>query len=193
MNKFLFWVLTLVFSLILIFAVDYIGITYLIGDKYVPSEGVYEYTQSDDLITLEDFREKINSNEKIDIQEFEKMPIEIQIQQAKAFFLRIIVMIFCVLFSFVLVWPIKGKRIEFDVMLLDNSKKKTNMVRISLYVIVIMTAFFSSQNYPANYLLGWVQTLLVVIALLVFIVWILNIIYAFAVRRAAKSNRIETD
>lgn len=190
MNKYIFWILTLVLALVLVFLVGYIGTAYLFSDKYVPNE-MYEEVNGDEFITLDEFKAIIEKGETIENVEFADIPFELQMVQAKSFITRIVVMVISLFLTIAVGFIIKGKRIEFDVLMLDSSNKKINGVRIALYVIIIMVAFMSSQTYPILYLLGWAQILILILSLLVLTVWILNILYALAERRALKGNKIK--
>ena len=71
MNKLLFILITLALFLGLMFATDYISVTYLLSDDYVPKndyneEEMQEYME--DAMSLEEFRAKSAAGEEIDIQ-----------------------------------------------------------------------------------------------------------------------------
>lgn len=187
MNKYLFWLLTMVVSLILCVMVYFAGYSYLTSDQYVPMEGLTEDT--DEYMELDEFFEALkNSQTEEEVNALvDKMPLEIRLVQARAF----LVGLFCMIVSMVLVvfigWLFKDeKKVDFSVLELDPSDKKINIVRISLYILLLMVAFISSQAYPITYLLGWGVTLLWVGYVFILMVWILNIIYSFRNRRQQK-------
>jgi hypothetical protein len=187
MNKYLFWVLTLVVSLILCVMVYYTGNSYLTSEQYVPlpKESI---PQDGEYLELDEFFEGI---ENIQTEEeandlMEKMPIEMRIVQAKAF----LVVIFCMIMSMALIlfvaFVIKDSKIDFSVLPLDSSDKKINVVRISLYIVLLMVAFTSSTKYPPAFLPGWGLAVLWLGYIFMIIVWILNILYAFKERKQQK-------
>lgn len=163
MNKYLFWILTIILTLILIFMIGYTGtLAYIQSDEYVePGETI------------------------------EEIPLEMQIAWASSVLVGLISMVLCTFFAIMIGWVIKGKRIELNVLMYDNSERKINAVRISFYVITIMAAFTASQAYPVTLWAGWVMVLLWIAAMLTLAIWTLNIIYAFAQRRALKGKKIK--
>ena len=186
MNKLFFILITIALFLGLMFATDYISVTYLLSDDYVPKnqydeQEVQQYME--DAMPLEEFREKTASGQEIDIQSPEEMPIEIQIAQFYSYLLRIFIFVVTLILSFFAAFIIKDKNIDFTVMALDSDERGINMARISLYMTIVMATYFSAQKYPFTYLLGWVSTLLWALTFLVIMIWILNIIYAFKKRR----------
>ncbi|MCK5129178.1 MAG: hypothetical protein KAQ68_04970 [Clostridiales bacterium] len=183
MNKYIFWIITLAFSLLLLFMIENIGATYLLGDHYEKPTQEYE----EEYLTIEEFKVKLGNEESIDV---ENLPFEIQLLSAKAFLTRIIVMIFALITTVAVAIIIKGKRVEFNVMMLDNSERKINIFRITMYIFVLIVAFLTSQTYPSVFLLGWVLTLLWIVNLLLFVVWMLNIVYAIKENRARKAMKL---
>ena len=186
MNKLFFLLITLALFLGLMFATDYISVTYLLSDNYVPKnnyneEEMQEYMK--DAMPLEEFREKSAAGEEIDIQSPEEMPIEIQMAQFYSYFLRIAIFVVTLILSFFAAFIIKDSQVDFSVMALNSDERGINMARIALYVSVIMATYVSAQKYPFTYLLGWVSTVLWALTFLVIMIWILNIIYAFKKRR----------
>lgn len=192
MNKFLFWAITIVVSLLLCIMVYFVGYSYLTSDQYVPMENMEEDTEgTEEFMKLEDFLNALKNSEteeQVNVL-FEKMPLEMRLVQARAF----LTMLFCMIVPMVLVifigWLFKDKKkIDFGVLELDPSDKKVNIVRISLYILLLMVAFLASQVYPVTYLLGWVVTLLWLGYVFLLMVWTLNIMYAFRDRR--QQNKI---
>ena len=186
MNKVLFLLITLALFLGLMFATDYISVTYLLSDSYVPRNNYNEEEMQEYLgntMSLDEFREKTAAGEEIDIESPEEMPIEIQMAQFYSYLLRIFIFVMTLILSFFAAFIIKEKTIDFTVMALNSDERGINMARIALYVTVIMATYLSAQKYPFTYPLGWVSTVLWALVFLATMIWILNIVYAFKKRR----------
>ena len=186
MNKILFIVITLLVFITLIFLGDYVGGSYLLSDQYVTNEALYENIEDENIVSLDDYIEKTKNGEGVIVDNFNDYPIEIQLLQVKSFIIRVFIVIITIILMIISIFIIKSNRIEFTVLMLDNSERGINMVRIALYVVIIMVAFTASQTYPLTYFLGWTMSLMWIITLLVIMIWILNIIYAIKDRKALK-------
>ena len=189
MNKYVFWVLTLLFSLVLLFGNDYINATYLLSDKYVETDMVKNsYNQG--YMSIAEYKESISN---ADVIEVENQPIEFQVLYFKYYVTGIVIIVFLLLITVALEIIIKSKRIKLDVFKFNGDEKKMNILRIILYMLTIMTSTMTFNIYPLNYFLGWVQTFIWIITWFLVIAWALNIIYAIRDNRLTrKEKKIKT-
>jgi hypothetical protein len=147
----------------------------------IPQDGE-EYLELDEF-----FNGLQNSQTEEDVNALmEKMPFEMRMVQAKAF----LVVVFCMIISMVLILfvglVIKDKKLDFSILMLDSSEKKINIVRISLYIVMLMVAFTASTKYPAAFLPGWGLAVLWLVYIFMLIVWTINILYALKKRKLQK-------
>ncbi len=192
MNKVVFLILTFVILIVSILVSDYTSINYLMGDYYVASQEIYENEQDQylsDALTLDEYKEKIKKEEPLGIEDVSQLPIEIRIIQTESFLLRVLVFGMLVILIIFSTFVIKSKKIKFSVMTFDSKETILNIIKISLYLMIVITAYMNSRFYPNNFLLGWSVPFMWGISMLAIVIWALNIIVALKEIRRNKSKR----
>ncbi len=185
MNKYLFWILTLVLTLVLVFAANSIELNYLLSDKYIETEMAIE-SYKDGHLSINEFKEKVENGDTIDQENY---PYEFIVASASSFLMRTIMIVVVALISLAVRIIIKGKKIRFSVLIPDVSNKRINTVRIVFYILAIISIYFSFNTYPTNFMMGWVHVLLVLVSWIVGIVWVLNISYSIIENRENKMKK----